>query len=86
VLQRAAVSPCWTQQREQAAQEIGGSIAMPEGGRRLGRENDGFARIRVNMILHLDVLKAGLPKEDASGGVLRVSTAKQVSLELDDLW
>lgn len=46
-----------------ASQKIRNSIARPEGGHRLGRENDGFVRIGVSMILQLDVLKAKLPRK-----------------------
>jgi hypothetical protein len=86
VQRRAAVSRCCRQQREQGVQEIEGSIAIPESGRHPRHENDGFVRIGVDMILHLDVLKATLAKEDASGEAFSSSTSKQMSLDLEDLW
>jgi hypothetical protein len=66
-------------------QAIDGSTAIPESGRHPRHENDGFVRIGVDMILHLDELKATLPKEDASGEAFSTSTTKQMSLDLEDL-
>lgn len=50
------------------------------------RKSDGFVRGGANMILHIDVFKAALPKDDAFDGPLGARTTKQMSLDLEDLW
>jgi hypothetical protein len=68
------------------AQEGEGSGAIPSGGRAPEQGSDGFVRIGVDVVFHLDVLKPPLPNGDASGGVPGAGTKKQMSLDLDDLW
>jgi hypothetical protein len=43
-----------------------GSVAIPKSAEGSKRESDGFVRIGVDVIFHLDVLKPSLPKGDAS--------------------
>ena len=50
------------------------------------RENDGFVRLGVHVVFHLDVLKSPLPKGNVSDGAHGANTKKQMSLDLDDLW
>lgn len=68
------------------AEEVVDSIAIPKSGDGPQQENDGFVRIGVHVVFHLDVLKPPLPKRDASDGAPGANTKKQMSLELDDLW
>ena len=66
--------------------EVAGSSAIPKSAEGSKRENDGFVRIGVDVVFHLDVLKPLLPMGDASGGAAGANTKKQMSLDLDDLW
>lgn len=50
------------------------------------RESDGFVRLGVDVVFHLDVLKSPLPKGNVSDGAHSANAKKQMSLELDDLW
>jgi hypothetical protein len=64
-----------------------GSVAIPKSAEGSKRESDGFVRIGVDVIFHLDVLKPPLPKGDASDRApAGASTRKQMSLDPDDLW
>ena len=71
---------------KRVAQEIGSGIASPESGNYGRAKNDGFVRIGVDMILNLEILKAALPKEDASDGASGAGATRQISLDLEDWW
>ncbi|WP_211708840.1 hypothetical protein [Paraburkholderia aspalathi] len=61
------------------------NVGDREGGPVPERLDNGFIRIGVGVLFHLDVLKPPLPKRDASDGAPGANTKKQMSLELDDL-
>lgn len=68
------------------AEEVVGSVAIPKSAEVSKPENDGFVRIGVEVVFHLDVLKPWMPKADEYGDAYGVNTKKQMSLELDDWW
>jgi hypothetical protein len=68
------------------AGESVGSLTIPKSAVSPKRENDGFVRIGVDVVFHLDVLKPLLPKNHASDAAPGTVTKKQMSLELDDGW
>jgi hypothetical protein len=68
------------------AEEPVGSITIPKIAGCPKRENDGFVRLGVNLVFHLDVLKPPLPKRHVSDGAPGANAKKQMSLELDDWW
>jgi hypothetical protein len=68
------------------AEELAGSIAIPKSAEGSKRENDGFVRLGVDVVFHLDVLKPPLPKGNVSDGAPGANAKKQMSLELDDGW
>ncbi|MGF7000147.1 hypothetical protein [Paraburkholderia sp. GAS32] len=68
------------------AEEVPGSVAIPKRAEVSKRENDGFVRIGVEVVFHLDVLKPWMPKADVSDDASGVNMKKQMSLELDDWW
>ncbi|CAB3780257.1 hypothetical protein [Paraburkholderia caffeinilytica] len=63
-----------------------GSIAIPKIAESPKQENDGFVRLGVDLVFHLDVLKPWMPKAAVSDGASGANTKKQMSLELDDWW
>jgi hypothetical protein len=68
------------------AEEPVSSIAIPKSAEAPKQGNDGFVRIGVDVIFHLDVLKPPLPKGNVSDGARGANAKKQMSLELDDWW
>jgi hypothetical protein len=62
------------------------SITIPKIAEGSKRENDGFVRLGVDVVFHLDVLKPSLPKGNVSAGAPGANTRKQMSLELEDWW
>ena len=52
------------------AEEVVGSIAIPQSVEGPKRENDGFVRLGVDVVFHPDVLKPPLPKGNVSEGLL----------------
>ncbi len=66
------------------AEEVVGSIAIPNIAESPKRESDGFVRLGVDVVFHLDVLKPPSPKGNVSDGAPGANAKKQMSLELDD--
>jgi hypothetical protein len=61
-----------------------GSITIPKSAEGSKRENDGFVRLGVDVVFHLDVLKRPSRRGDVSSGAPDANTKKQMPLELDD--
>jgi hypothetical protein len=66
------------------AEELAGSIAIPKAAEGPKQGNDGFVRLGLDVVFHLDVLKPPLPKRSVCDGTPGADTKKQMSLELDD--
>jgi hypothetical protein len=68
------------------AGESVGSITIPKSAEGPKQGNDGFVRLGVDVVFHLDVLKPPLPKGNVSDSAPGTNAKKQMSLELDDGW
>jgi hypothetical protein len=66
------------------ADEPVGSIAIQKIAGRPKRGNDGFVRLGVDVVFHLDVLKPPSPKGNVSDVAPGANAKTQMSLELDD--
>jgi hypothetical protein len=68
------------------AQEATGGSDCPTGDDHPGQAPDCMVRVGVRAVFHLHVLKPALIQRDASGNAPGISTKKQMSLDLEDLW
>jgi hypothetical protein len=66
--------------------ELAGSIAIPKSALDPKREKDGFVRLGVDVVFHLDVLKLTLRNGDACNAPCNAKAKKQMSLDLEDLY
>jgi hypothetical protein len=65
-------------------EELVGKTTVPKIDESPKQENDGFVRLGVDVVFHLDVLKRPSRRGDVSSGAPDANTKKQMPLELDD--